>query len=90
MPMMSFLVEISLIDKQILISAFGMGMVAQDFKTVLSKKKSREVMEEYKGGNWERFWDKIQVDVDGIRIVGDTEEDNAGENNIQDNSVTPL
>lgn len=61
MPLVSFLIEISLIDRQLLITAYGMGVLTRDYKLIISKKKSKMIMDEYRG-RWDRFWEKIQVD----------------------------
>lgn len=73
--MVSFLIEISLIDKQILITAYGMGIVSQDYKMLVSRKRSKELLEELKN-NFETLWERVIVDVDtGIRISGFVDED---------------
>jgi hypothetical protein len=60
MPLISFLIEISLIDKQLLIVAYGMGIVNEDFKLLVERKKSKMIMDDVQR-NYEKLWDRIYV-----------------------------
>lgn len=57
-----------------LIIAYGMGIITQDYRLVVSRKRSKELLEEFRN-NFDSLWERIIVDpVDGIRISGFVDE----------------
>ena len=59
--MASFLIEISLIDRQLLIIAYGIGIINEDWKLILTRKKTKAILEEVQG-DYEGLWERVQVD----------------------------
>jgi hypothetical protein len=49
-----------LIDKQLLIVAYGMGIVTEDFKLLVERKKSKMIIDDVQG-DYEKLWDRIYV-----------------------------
>ena len=51
-----------------------MGIITQDYRLVVSRKRSKELLEEFRN-NFDSLWERIIVDpVDGIRISGFVDE----------------
>ena len=66
--MLCYVIEISLIDRRILIMANGMGLQNRDFRILLDKKRSKELLE-WSEGDYARIWERIQVNNSGLKIA---------------------
>ena len=54
-PMLSYLIEISLIKKSILITAYAMGIYNHTLKLVLGPKRTQELLREV-DDDYEKIW----------------------------------
>jgi hypothetical protein len=61
-PMSSFLIEISLIDDRLLVTAYGMGTGNHDCKLLVSKEKTSELLQEVKS-DYSSIWDRVSVSM---------------------------
>ena len=60
------MIELSLIDKRLLVMASGMGMNgSKDSRILLDRKKTKEVLE-WADNDYERIWERVQVSSAGV------------------------
>lgn len=72
-PMVSYVIEVSLIDRRILIMANAMGLHSKDHRILLERKKSKELLD-WAAGDYARIWERVHVTPSGIRLAEETTE----------------